>query len=103
MKPLRELSSTDWSTDAAPAPSAKSTGHVAAAVRVVEHRGQRLGADHQHLPVGADPDERIGHGQGVDEARASLLKVQDWRRREAELRGHDGPGMRVRILGDQSW
>ena len=74
-------------------------GHVAASIGVLEHRRQRLGADHEHPPVGADPDERVGHRQRVHEPGAPLLEVQHRRRREAELRGHHGPGVGVRVLG----
>ena len=73
-------------------------GHVAAPVRVLEHRRQPLGADDEHLPVAADPDEGVGDGQRVDEPRAPLLEVQHRRRSEAELRRHDSPRVGVRVL-----
>ncbi len=99
MKPLRELGVDGLEHDG-PGAVREEHGHVPAPIGVLEHRRQPLGADHEHLPVGADPDERVGHRQRVHEPGASLLEVQDRRGREAELRGHDGPGVRVRVLGD---
>ena len=100
MNPLREAGVDGLEHDS-PGTVREKHGHVAAPIRVLEHRRQPLGADHEHLPVAADPDERIGHRQRVHESGAPLLEVQHRGGGEAELRRHDGPGVGVGVLGNR--
>ena len=61
--------------------------HAGLALVPVEDPRKGLRADHQRGPGLAGPDEIVGHGQGVDEARADRLDI------EGDAFGHAEPGL----------
>ena len=74
--------------------------HAGGAVLEIQNAREHLGADHQRPARGAGADQRIGHGERVDKARAHGLHIEGRRAMgDAQLALQDGRRGRKHHVG----